>query len=84
MGNPIIYDNGDIKLKRLTNVKFQSKLDNRTLSGMVIGQESTQFIIWINPNVTAKVHTHDILEIEVISGNDDYFVSLDEYKKMKI
>lgn len=83
MGNPIVYDNGDIKLKHLTNVKFKSKLDNKILSGMVIGQEATQFIIWINPSVTAKIGTHDILQIEVIVGNQDYFVSLEEYKTME-
>lgn len=83
MGNPIIYNNGDIKLKHLTNIKFRSKLDNKILSGMVIGQESTQFIIWISPSITSKVHTHDILEIEVIVGNKDYFVSLEKYKTME-
>ena len=50
---------------------------------MVIGQEATQFIIWINPSVTAKVNTHDIIQVEVIDGNKDYFVSLDEYKTME-
>lgn len=83
MGNPIVYDNGDIKIKHLTNIKFKSKLDNKILSGMVIGQEATQFIIWINPNVTAKVHTHDIIQIEVIVDNKDYFVPFDEYKTME-
>lgn len=83
MGTPIIYDNGDIKLKHLTQIKFRSKLDNRILSGMIIGQESTQFIVWINPSVTSKVHTHDILEVEVIVDNEDYFVPLEEYKAME-
>ncbi len=83
MGNPIFYNNGDIVLKHLTQIKFRSKLDNRILSGMVIGQESTQFIVWISSSVTAKVNTHDILEVEVISGNNDYFVSLEKYKTME-
>ena len=83
MSKPIIYDNGDIKLKHLINIKFKSKLDNKILSGMVIGQEATQFIIWINPSVTAKVNTQDIIQVEVIVGNKDYFVTLDEYKTME-
>lgn len=84
MSKTIIYNNGDITLKHLTQIKFRSKLDNRILSGIIIGQEATQFIVWINSSVTSKVHTHDILEVEVIVGNKDYFVSLEEYKKMKI
>lgn len=83
MNKPIIYNNGDIIIKHLTRIKFKSKLDNKILSGMVIGQESTQFIVWINASVTAKVHTHDILEIEVITGNNDYFVELEKYKTME-
>lgn len=82
MENDIIYNNGEIKLKHLTRIQYKSKLNNRIMDGMIIGQEATQFIVWTDKGITTKVHTNDILQISVIAGNEDLFVSLDEYKTM--
>lgn len=82
MEKNLIYDNGDIRLKYLTMVQFKSKLTNKILTGMVIGQEATQFIIWTDKGVTIKVPTHDILQVSVIADNENYYVSLEEYKTM--
>lgn len=82
MENDIIYNNGEIKLKHLTRIQYRSKLNNKTMDGMIIGQEATQFIVWTDKGITTKVHTHDILQISVISGNEDLFVTLEEYKSM--
>ena len=83
MEKQIIYDNGEIKLAHQTKIQFKSKLNNKVLTGMVIGQEATQFIVWINPSITAKVHTQDILQVAISCKNDEYYISLNEYKSMK-
>lgn len=83
MEKELIYDNGDIRLKHLTRVQYKSLLNNKIMDGIIIGQEATKFIIWTDKGTTAKVHTHDILQIAVISGNEEYFVSLEDYKSME-
>ena len=81
MDKPIIYDNGNIKIEHLTNIQFRSKLNNKILTGKVIGQEATNFIVYISTSISAKVGTHDILQIAVPCKDEEYFVSLKEYRK---
>lgn len=83
MDKPIIYDNGNIKLEHLTNIQFRSKLNNKILTGKVIGQEATNFIVQISTSVSAKVGTHDILQVAVPCEDEEYFIPIKEYKKMK-
>lgn len=82
MDKTIIYDNGNIKLEHLTHIQFKSKLNNKILTGKIIGQEARQFIVWISPSVSAKVGTHDILQIAVPCEDEEYFISLKEYRKL--
>ena len=83
MDKTIIYDNGNIKLEHLTNVQFKSKLNNKILTGKIIGQEATNFIVQISATYSAKVSTNDILQVAVPCEDEEYFISLAEYKKMK-
>lgn len=83
MDKTIIYDNGNIKLEHLTNVQFRSKLNNKILTGKIIGQEATNFIVKISATYSAKISTNDILQVAVPCEDEEYFISLSEYKKMK-
>jgi len=82
MEKEIIYNNGEIKLKHLTRIKYRTKLDNRIMDGIIIGQQDTQFIVWTEKGATIGVTTHDIVQIAIISENEDLFIPLEEYKLM--